>query len=219
MYITALLILVLLALYYVQYQHLTERVIQGSKTKRAWSVVGSYENSKEAAEALSRLHDKLIVFFRHLTEKYHISETDEEIANCKNHIYGGRKREIAYHILRDYNPDRVYENNPAVSSDTSYTINKGASLYMCVRNRKNPNKIENDDLLLFVMLHELSHIGNVRSWGHGTDFWAIFKHVLHEAEESGIYKPVQYAYNPQTFCGLEITYNPYYDNTLPAIED
>ena len=59
-------------------------------------------------------------------------------------------------------------------------------------------------------MHELSHI-MTKSIGHTDEFWNNFKFVLECAKKSGLYNPVDYKKNPQTYCGMKITDNPYYD--------
>jgi hypothetical protein len=50
-----------------------------------------------------------------------------------------------------------------------------------------------------------------KSIGHDKDFWDNFKFILDNAVEIKIYDPVNYRANPQNYCGMNITDNPYYD--------
>jgi hypothetical protein len=117
-----------------------------------------------------------------------------------------------------YKVDRISEISPLnPSGSTSYTENKGEKLVLCLRN-KEPNaqgKYEFHDinLIMFVVLHELTHVMNDR-WGHKMQFWQLFKFVLKNAVECGIYKPVDYRRDPARYCGMDITYNPYYDGAM-----
>ena len=47
--------------------------------------------------------------------------------------------------------------------------------------------------------------------GHNDEFWTNFKFLLDIAVENGLYHPVDYKKNPQEYCGMDITDNPYYD--------
>ena len=49
------------------------------------------------------------------------------------------------------------------------------------------------------------------SVGHTKEFWQNFKFLLKDAAKMGIYKPVDYKKKPKSYCGLNITDNPYYD--------
>lgn len=192
------------------------------KGLRKWNVVSDYENSDEAALLIARTNATIIEFLRSLKIKYHIDEPDDIIAehpadhnrviSAPNDLYN-----IIDHLLDNYNPDVFYENDPRRSPDTSYTINKGDAMYICLRRRDNPHQLVDENTLLFTMLHEISHIANYRGWGHGNDFWACFKFILHEAELAGIYRPVDYAKYPVDFCGLLINWNPLFDKSVSQL--
>ena len=47
--------------------------------------------------------------------------------------------------------------------------------------------------------------------GHNREFWANFKFLIINAKEANIYNPLDYKKNPQDYCGMTITDNPYYD--------
>jgi hypothetical protein len=49
------------------------------------------------------------------------------------------------------------------------------------------------------------------SEGHKREFWQNFKFLLEQAKAANIYNPVDYKKNPESYCGMEITDNPYYD--------
>lgn len=192
-----------------------ERVLVGA---REWKVVGGYQNAADAARLLARVNARMIEFMRFLRRKYHIDETDDVItAEGSRHVGGGELREMVGIMLDNYNPDKFYENDPRFSQDTSYTLNKGSSMYVCLRDRDHPDRLVDEDTLLFTMIHEAAHIANYRGWGHGADFWEIFKFLLHEAAESGVYHPVDYSKHPVTFCGLRIPWNPLFDPSVKEI--
>jgi hypothetical protein len=134
-------------------------------------------------------------------------------------VYSGNmyyllRYKLTKHLLERYNSDVIKENIPKDSNTTSYTGQKGKTLYVCLREKETgQNNIEKYDLLLFVLLHELTHI-STNTKHHGPEFWHIFKVILHEAEKAGIYKPVDYTDKHIVYCSLKITYNPYFDNNL-----
>lgn len=209
----ALIVLLILLYWY------TPRRINVSAGGREWSVVESYENNTEAAALMSRVHDRMIKLLRALKEKYHVDETDDVIAEeGPGHVVASDDVLTIVHTLLDnYNPDVIYENDPQYSSDTSYTINKGSSMYVCLRKRDQPHLIEDEDLTFFVVLHEAAHIANYNGWGHDDRFWTVFKFLIHEAVLAGVYTPVDYEKRPQDYCGLNVFYQPLYDRTLPLL--
>jgi len=189
---------------------------------RYWNVVGSYENKREAADMMNKVNHTMITFMRHLKQKYHIDETQDEIKNKginrRFHINSqGDSYNIVDNLLDNYNPDVFYENDPRYSSETSYTLDKGSSLYICLRNKDDPHRLVDFDVLVFVMLHEISHIANYNGWGHDEQFWRVFKFILREAVQAGIYHPVDYKKYPIIYCGLKVDYNPYFDNSLSDV--
>lgn len=212
------LICLLIAVLFLIYYYTPQRV-RVNVDNRAWSVVGSYDNSGEAALMLSRLHARMLKFLKFLKVKYHVDETDDIIAGegTLHNVGSEDVQRIVNSLLDNYNPDAFYENDPRYSGDTSYTLNKGDSMYICLRKRTNPIEFEDEETVFFVMLHECAHIGNYNGWGHDDRFWTVFKFLLHEAVEAGIYKPIDYAAHPRTYCGLDIYFQPLNDDTLPNL--
>ena len=49
------------------------------------------------------------------------------------------------------------------------------------------------------------------SIGHKQEFWLNFKYLLENAKKAKIYDPVDYKKDNQSYCGMTITDNPYYD--------
>ena len=47
--------------------------------------------------------------------------------------------------------------------------------------------------------------------GHKQEFWENFKFLLEQAKDANIYQPVDYKKNNKSYCGMDITDNPYYD--------
>lgn len=108
-------------------------------------------------------------------------------------------------------PSRFIEATPD-SEHTSYSINKGESIHMCLRQREGPDEsLVNENIMTFVSLHELSHVCT-ESIGHGPDFWNNFGWLLKEAEALGLYKYTDFQAHPVNYCGVYITDSPRYDS-------
>jgi hypothetical protein len=215
-----LLLIIAIVVVYHMYRHLhLTRVRAGV---REWNVIGGFNNKREAAELLAQTNATMIEFFRYLKKKYHIDEPDDVIAAEGNEHselinHPGDVYNIVDYLLDNYNPDVFYENDPRHTKETSYTLNKGSAMYICLRKKNIPNKLVDKNILLFVMLHEASHIAYYRGWGHNDGFWTTFKFILHEATLAGIYTPVDYSKYPVNYCGLNVSYNPLFDDSLPNI--
>jgi hypothetical protein len=80
---------------------------------------------------------------------------------------------------------------------------------MCLRQRDDKEQLVDENVILFVALHEISHVGTV-SVGHTQEFWNNFAWLLKEAEHLEIYKYTDFASHPVEYCGVQITDSPTY---------
>ena len=117
--------------------------------------------------------------------------------------------EKVHRMVQKFNPTKISETLPT-SEYTAYSENKGEKLAFCLNKEKNGTKLIDINTLTFVAIHELAHIMTV-SEGHKQEFWQNFKFLLEQAKASKIYEPVDYKKNPEPYCGMDITDNPYYD--------
>jgi hypothetical protein len=107
-------------------------------------------------------------------------------------------------------PSRFLEATPD-AEHTSYSVNKGEKIHLCLRQREGQNEnLVDENVMVFVSLHEMAH-AITPSIGHGPDFWNNFGWLLKQAEESGIYKYQNFKARPVSYCGLQITDSPAYD--------
>lgn len=149
------------------------------------------EKVKQAADLLAKMTEKCKELVAFVGKKY------PEQENVKRLVAG-------------FNPKKIMETLPT-SSYTAYSENKGEKLAFCLNKKKEDNnKLIDESTLLFVAIHELSHI-MTKSIGHKSEFWANFKFLLENAKEAGIHTPVDYKKSPQEYCGMKIHDNPYYD--------
>ena len=112
-------------------------------------------------------------------------------------------------MVQKFNPTKISETLPT-SEYTAYSENKGEKLAFCLNTQKNGGKLIDINTLTFVAIHELAHIMTI-SEGHKQEFWQNFKFLLEQAKAANIYDPINYKKNPETYCGMDITDNPYYD--------
>ena len=126
--------------------------------------------------------------------------------------YLGKKfpnRDNCKRLVKNFNPTKVKEILPT-SEYTAYSENKGEKLAFCTTTTKEGDKLIDPNTLMFVALHELSHIAT-KSVGHTQEFWNNFKFILENAVKINIYTPVDYKQKPKNYCGMKITDNPIYD--------
>jgi hypothetical protein len=118
--------------------------------------------------------------------------------------------ERAERLTKGFHPQRVMETLPT-SEFTAYSENKGEKLAFCLnRKRKGEDNMIDEHTLMFVAIHELSHIAT-KSIGHKSEFWDNFKFLLENAKEAKLHDPEDYKENPTEYCGMKISDNPFYD--------
>jgi len=154
-----------------------------------YGVQETFNKSDEAVELLAKLHQYMQKLVDALGQKYPYDERVKRLVtkfkNCK------------------------IEESPNKDDESSYTINKGELMAICLRHKKESHPFHDYNTLLFVIIHELSHIASI-SEGHNSEFITNFKWLLQEAKSLGYYEPVDYRTSPMTYCGVKVTNNPYF---------
>lgn len=148
--------------------------------------VRDLENSQQAAEKLSVINGKI----QKLIHSLDVNER-EGIDRLKN----------------KYNPNTLSETEES-SKYTSYSLNKGEKIALCIRKKGESKEFIEDNTIMFVAIHELSHI-MTESVGHEPEFWDNMAFLLKKANDINIYNPVDYNKNNVDYCGMEITTTPY----------
>ena len=151
--------------------------------------VQKYNNPQEAAEILAQLTKNTKMIVDYLKDKHY---EDERVVRLD-------KR------LKDLNIEEAIHEEGA----SSYTINKGELMALCLRHKDKAKNFHDIQTLMFVLIHELAHVMSV-SEGHNAEFMDNFRFILKEATNSGVYQPVDYSNSPMTYCGVKVTHNPYY---------
>lgn len=175
---------------------------------------------QKAADTLAEINRRVIELMRHLRRKYvGTAHSPTPIA----HQYPMRTKAVQQ-LLRNYNQDNIVENSPLdPEGDTSYTIDKGGVLAICLR-EKTPTAsgdpryrdIHDIDTLMFVVVHELSHIA-IKDVDHPPIFWRTFKFMLGEAVGIGLLRSLPYDSQPVKYCGIKVDFNPLDHPELQAI--
>lgn len=187
----------------------------------AGAALGAYHFKKDKYEMayIESSIDKNKYLVRNMADKQHAAD---RLANIrakllrlmKNLEQSFKDRPFVKQILKNFdaNPDRFTESTPDASY-TSYSVNKGEKIFMCLRQRDEKENLVDDNILIFVALHEMSHIGT-SSIGHTKEFWNHFAWLLQRAEAIDIYKYQDFAAHPVEYCGVHITDSPKYKETM-----
>ena len=123
-------------------------------------------------------------------------EAAELLALMKN-----KSNKLIYQLIKDYPTNKniiklntkfkttnIYETTYK-KNYTSYSLNKGDAIYLCLRNIN--NKLHNENTIFFVMMHELAHI-MTNDWKHSPEFWGNFKLLTSNAIKYNIYNYINY---------------------------
>lgn len=164
-----------------------------SKTKRVKSnynnkeyVVQNLSNKEQAADILAIIHERIFIFNNYL------QRNKDSFPDYKPYIERlGKKMDNLV----------LVENSPK-SKYTSYTVNKGDEIALCLRSKQTGN-IHDLNLIMYVVLHELAHIA-CPELDHTELFKKIFIFFLKVAITIGIYQKINYQINPHEYCGLTI---------------
>jgi len=180
--IFSLIILFSILLYYYKYYSSIETIV--SKIDNRDYSVQIKDDAQGAADLIAQVRQKLITLVDHMYKTY---PSNPKVIKLKN----------------NFNPDVLKEgiDDPKY---TTYTVNKGEEIILCLRT---DGKLVDINVLTFVFIHELSHIGN-ETIGHDEPFWEFFKELLLEAINIGVY--IKYDYKAQNvkYCGMTITDSP-----------
>ena len=117
-----------------------------------------------------------------------LAKTTQKLSKLVKYV--GKKypdRENCKLLLKNFNPKKISEILPT-SQYTAYSENKGEKLAFCTTTSKKGDRLIDENTLMFVALHELSHIATT-SIGHTQEFWRNFKFIITNAKKIGIYDP------------------------------
>lgn len=150
-------------------------------------------DKQQAADIMARVRIKMNKL------KLHLETTFPDKPQVKQLM---RNFEAQAHRFEEATPDAEF---------TSYSVNKGESVFFCLRQREGRDEsLVQEDIITFVAIHEMGHM-ITKTIGHGPDFWNNFAWLLQEAERIGIYQHRDFRAHPVSYCGMKITDQPTYD--------
>jgi hypothetical protein len=150
-------------------------------------LVQSLPDKEKAADLIANIRSKLSLLISHLSKTF---PNDKRVER----------------LIENYNEDKISEGSENAKY-TSYSINKGEKIVLCLRSRDEKKELVELNTMMFVVLHEIAHIVT-ESYGHTPEFWNNFKWILNEAINIGIYTSQDFNSKPVEYCGIQITDNP-----------
>lgn len=181
--VLALAVMTLILVLYIRY-HFTEMARVTSRVDGRSYVVRKLPDRQAASDYLARINGKLQELIKHVLAKR------------------GPKDAEAVRLYRNYRPEALSEGSPE-SGFTSYSVNKGEKLVLCIRQR-DTNVFVDENVLMYVAIHELAHL-MTKDVGHTQSFWDNFKGLLAEAISIGLYTKLDFDAKPEEYCGIHIT--------------
>src|SRR5947209_13972630 len=121
-------------------------------------LVRNTDNKVETAEGLARLNSKVLLL---------ISKLEEEAKIEPEHL------PMVTRLRQRYRPEKISEGI-VDQRFTSYTVNKGEEMVLCMRTRDGKDEMYNDNILFYVTLHELAHVGSLTEH-HNEEFHKNFR--------------------------------------------
>ena len=142
-------------------------------------------NTQKAANALASIEDQLR-FFVHTAPSL-LSGPDQRLRRLQDN-WDGTLSEIEHH-----------------QKPIAYTKGK-KSIHLCIRDEQ--GVVQQQNALMFVALHELSHVAEPSYNGHDSSFWKTFKFILELAAKLGIYQEKDHAKEGTTVCQKKLGSSP-----------
>lgn len=155
--------------------------------------VRDMSDKQQAADLLARVRQKITTLYNAMKEKF------------------PNKPQVKQ-WMQNFTPtsERFLESTPD-AEHTSYSVNKGEKIHLCLRQREGKNEsLVDENVMVFVAIHEMAHV-ITPTIGHGPDFWNNFGWLLKQAESLGVYHYQDFKSHPVSYCGLSITDSPAYD--------
>jgi len=182
-----LIIIIICLVYYLYSISKSEAIYLKSTLNNREYLVQNIDDKEEATYMLSVIHDRIDILRNYLNQNI------------------DRFPEFSSYIKQLYNRSKnvVLQESPPESNYTSYTVNKGDEIALCLRS-KQTGKFHDINLVTYVVLHELAHVA-CPEIDHTDLFKKIFIFFLEIAVSIDIYKKVDYKIHPQEYCGIMIS--------------
>lgn len=190
--LSCLLLIIIIVIFYNLFQkfYRTEVTYVISPYDNKSYLVRNIHDKTKAAYLLSKIVERLSLLIEYL--KRNIGIYNDEQKMYINRLIKG----MNHVIFSESAPDSKY---------TSYTVNKGEEIVMCLRCKKT-NQFHNLNVLMYVAIHEISHVA-CPTLDHDPPFGDIFKFFLGVALKEGLWSYENYANNPAEYCGTVIREN------------
>ena len=148
---------------------------------------------QDSANTLARINSKVEQLIVHLDENFSSDPT-------KTYFITKLKSAYSPYMISEAEVDPRY---------TTYTVDK-EEMHICLRTRDKTENIYELNTLMYVVLHELSHLCNYTPdgypiQGHGEEFKMIFRFLVQQSIKIGVYNYTDYTRFPINYCGITLS--------------
>lgn len=154
-------------------------------------LVRNVADKQEGANTLARLRQNILI----LSDYLYAHKNEPQNKHYEQYI----------DLLHDKAKNIIIVESTLDSVYTSYSVNKGEQIVFCLRSRRLPNNLHDVNLLMYVVLHEISHVACPVYDNHGPLFREIFAFITKTAIHLGLYKKIDFVNHNEDYCGLLIT--------------
>jgi predicted metal-dependent hydrolase len=153
----------------------------------------SAEFLKDSANTLAKINSRVERLIDYLDKNFASDPT-------KNYFIAKLKSNYNSYMISEAEVDPRY---------TTYTVDK-EDMHICLRTRDKEENIYDINTLMYVVIHELSHLCNYTPdgtpiQGHGDEFKAIFRFLVQQAIKINIYNYTDYSTFPVSYCGINLS--------------
>lgn len=184
-----LFILFIIIIYFLNKLSKPEAIYMKSELNNREYLVQNLDHKEEATYILSIIHQRIFIFRDYLEKN--IDKFPEYQVYIKQ--FCDRIKNL---VLQENPPDGTY---------TSFTVNKGDEIALCLRSKRT-GELHDLNIVMYVVLHELAHVA-CPEVDHTELFKKIFIFFLENAISIKIYKNINYQLAPREYCGLIIKEN------------
>jgi hypothetical protein len=184
-----ILIIFFVLIFYLNYENMT---YVRSSIDNQYYLVRNLKDKEIAANMLAIIHQHILKFIEYLVS----NKDNKDFIEYTPYIQQ----------LQDNIGNIVIAESTSSPKYTSYSVNKGEQLVLCLRSRRDWNKFHDINLLMYVVLHEISHIA-CPEYDHTPLFKKIFAFFVIHSEKIGLYKQIDFKNNPEEYCGLTVNDN------------
>ncbi len=181
-------ILIIVLIIYYRKLHYYKMVYIKSDVDNNKYLVRDLEDKYKAANILAKIKKNILTLTKHLVDNI------DKFPDNKEYIKQLEKK-IKNVDIQESSDNGVY---------TSYSVNKGEQIIFCIRSRKENNKLHDLNMLMYVVIHEMGHVG-CPEFGHTQLFKDIFAFFLTEGIKINIYNRIDFRNNNMEYCGMQIT--------------